>query len=84
MRASKDLWKMYPESHLNFYVSKAGKGGYQVMVSLINHEDEVIASVEHFGYGGISRLKEEAFMLLAKKLDDSMPLTDETHRVATM
>ena len=84
MRASKDLWKMYPESHLNFYVSKAGKGGYQVIVSLINHEDEVIASVEHFGYDDIGRLKEEAFMLLAKKLDDGMPLTDELCRMATM
>jgi len=64
------LWQQFPESHLHCDVTRSGLHSYGLVASLINHNGDVIAQVEHYGSGDLDILKEQAFRLLAVELDN--------------
>lgn len=63
-----NLWRDYPRSRLHCDVTRAGLNSFQVVVSLIGSDDEVICSITHYGSGQLETIKEEAF----KKLVDAL------------
>ena len=66
------LWQEFPESHLRCDVTMAGVNSYRIVASLLNHEDEVIGSVEHYGSGDLDLLKDQAFRRLVAEIYETV------------
>jgi hypothetical protein len=62
------LWQWYPESHLHCDVTLAGENSYQIVMSLIDREGEVVTSIDYYGSGDLDNLKNLAAERLVDKL----------------
>lgn len=63
-----NMWNRYPGSHLHCDVRMAGTNSYHIVMSLIDHKDNVLAMIDHFGSGDLNTLKEIATDKLWHKL----------------
>lgn len=59
----------YPKSHLHCDVTLAGQNSYRIVVSVIDSQGDVIASIDHYGSGDLDSLKETAYKALQDELE---------------
>jgi hypothetical protein len=64
------LWQWYPESHLHCDVTLAGQDSYRIVMALIDHEGEVVTSIDYYGSGNLDNLKNLAAECLVEKLQN--------------
>ena len=70
-KALEALWHWYPQSHLHCDVTMAGQDSYRIVMSLVDNVGEVIATIDYYGSGNLTELKEIAAERLAQKLQDA-------------
>lgn len=63
-----NLWREYPRSSLHCDVTRAGLDSFQIIVSLIASDGEVIGSITHYGSGNLDQVKEQAYAELVAEL----------------
>ena len=69
-KTAQKLWTAYPGWHLHCEVTAAGVNAYQIVVSLHDQNNQVVASIEHFGSGNLAQLKDEALNRLYEELNE--------------
>jgi hypothetical protein len=60
----------YPGSHLHCDVTMAGQNSYRIVVAVIDSQGEVLASIDHYGSGDLTSLKEQAYQRLERQMEE--------------